>query len=424
MQMCLPPRGVVKRAAELKVSFLSTVQLPPKPVVTLVFASRLGATILVALPLFVSACKDKGGPPAPPPPTVGVLAVAPQPVPAVFEFTAEAQPSHRVEVRSLVQGTILERYFVEGSDVRKGDKLFLIDPAIYAADSRTSQAAEETARASYEQAKRDLARGEQLYKGGAISQRDYDVLLTRYQTSQADLAGSTASLEKADVDLHRTVIKAEISGRIGTANLLTGAQVPGPISLLATIDQLDPIYVDLAISDNERLKYEDDLRTGKVTKPPQGRYRVQLVLSDGSIFPHEGRINFTDLRIDSQTGSLRLRTTFRNPERRILPGQFVRARLLGATRNNAILVPQTAVQQALGRQFVYVVVGDTARSRDVQAGSWVGSDWIIEKGLNPGDKVIVDNIQRVRTGSPVVAKPFMKDSAGTVETADTKAPAR
>jgi membrane fusion protein (multidrug efflux system) len=121
-------------------------------------------------------------------------------------------------VRSLVQGTILERYFVEGSDVRKGDKLFLIDPAIYAADSRTSSAAEETARATFEQAKRDLARGEQLFKGGAISQRDYDVLLTRYQTAQADLAGSAASLEKANVDLRRTVIRAEISGRIGTAN--------------------------------------------------------------------------------------------------------------------------------------------------------------------------------------------------------------
>jgi membrane fusion protein (multidrug efflux system) len=151
---------------------------------------------------------------------------------------------------------------------------------------------------------------------------------------------------------------------------------------------------------------------------------VQLVLSDGSIFPEEGHINFTDLRIDTETGSMRLRTVFRNQQRRLLPGQFVRARLVGATRNNAILVPQTAVQQALGRQFVYVVVGDTARSRDVQAGSWVGSNWVIEEGLNPGDRVIVDNIQRVRAGSPVVAKPFMKDSAGTVETtAAPKAPA-
>lgn len=261
-------------------------------VVTVARSSRLGTSILVALPLLLPACKAGGGPPAPPPPTVGTLTVQPQHVPAVFEFTAEAQPSHRIEVRSLVQGTILERYFVEGSDVRKGDKLFLIDPAIYAADSRTSAAAEETARASFDQAKRDLARGEQLYKGGAISQRDYDVLLTRYQTSQADLAGSAASFEKANVDLNRTVIRAEINGRIGTANLLTGAQVPGPSSLLATIDQLDPIYVDLAISDNERLKYEDDVRTGRVTKPANGRYKVQLLLSDGQHLPPGGAYQF------------------------------------------------------------------------------------------------------------------------------------
>ena len=390
---------------------------------TLPFRPACGASILVAIPLLLSACGKKSGPPAPPPPAVGVLTVAAQQVPAVYEFTAEAQPSHRVEVRSLVQGTILERYFIEGSDVTKGQRLFLIDPAIYQADSRTSAAAEEMARANYEQAKRDLARGEQLFKGGAISQRDYDVLLTRAQTTQADLAGTTASLEKANVDLRRTVIKAEIAGRIGTANLLTGAQVPGPSALLATIDQINPIYVDLAISDNERLKYEDDVRNGRVTPPAQGSYQVQLVLSDGSLFEQEGRINFADLRIDTQTGSLRLRTVFPNPRRRILPGQFVRARLLGATRNNAILVPQTAVQQALGRQFVYVVVGDTAKSRDVQTGSFAGNDWIITSGLNAGDRVIVDNIQRVRAGSPVVAKPWMKDSAGTVvQTASPQAP--
>jgi membrane fusion protein (multidrug efflux system) len=376
--------------------------------------ARFAASLLV-----IAACKGDGGPPAAPPPTVGTLTVAPQKVPAVFEFTAEAQPSHQVEVRSLVQGTILERYFVEGSDVTKGQRLFLIDPAIYEADSRTSAASEEMAKATYEQAKRDLARGEALYKGGAISQREYDVLLTRAQTAQADVAGSAASLEKANVDLRRTTIKAEISGRIGQANLLTGAQVPGPSVLLATIDQINPIYVDLAISDNDRLKYEDDVRNKRITTPVRGSYRVQLVLSDGTEFEHEGRINFTDLRIDSETGSLRLRTVFPNPRRRILPGQFVRARLLGATRNNAIVVPQTAVQQALGRQFVYVVVGDTARSRDVKAGSWIGSDWIIEGGLNPGDRVIVDNIQRVRAGSPVVAKEWMKDSAGTVEKAAT-----
>jgi membrane fusion protein (multidrug efflux system) len=316
-----------------------------------------------------------------------------------------------VEVRSLVEGTILARYYTEGTDVRKGQKLYLIDPAPYQATSSSSSAVQVSSRAAYEQSKRDLARGEALFKGGAISQRDLDVLRTTYERAEANLAGSSASLDKANVDLGRTTIAAEIDGRIGAAEQLVGAQVPGPSVLLTTIDQLDPIYVDLAVSDNDRIRYDEEVRTGRVTPPKNGSYKVELVLSDSSTFDQQGRINFADLRVDQATGSLRLRTEFRNPQRRILPGQFVRARLLGATRNNAVLVPQTAVQQALGRQFVYVVVGDTAKSRDVVTGSWVGSDWIIEKGLQAGDQVIVDNLQRVRAGSPVVAKAWQPDSA-------------
>ncbi|HEX5817408.1 MAG TPA: efflux RND transporter periplasmic adaptor subunit [Gemmatimonadales bacterium] len=360
---------------------------------------------------FVAGCGGEKAPPPPPPPTVNVLAIAPRTVPAVFEFTAQAEASHRVEVRSLVQGTILARYFTEGSEVRKGQKLYLIDPAPYQAASSSSSAVQVSARATYEQSKRDLARGEALFKGGAISQRDFDVLRTNFERAEADLAGSAASLDKANVDLNRTTIAAEIDGRIGAAEQLVGAQVPGPSVLLTTIDQLDPIFVDLAISDNDRVRHEENVRTGRITPPANGSYRVQLVLSDSSTYDYEGRINFADMRIDQETGSLRLRTEFRNPKRRILPGQFVRARLLGATRNDAVLVPQTAVQQALGRQFVYVVVGDTAKSRDVVTGSWVGQDWIIEKGLQAGDKVIVDNLQRVRPGSPVLAKAWQPDSA-------------
>jgi membrane fusion protein, multidrug efflux system len=365
---------------------------------------------LLAHVLALSACGGEKSAPPPPPPTVGVLAVQPRTVPAVFEFTAQAEPSHRVEVRSLVEGTILARYYTEGTDVRKGQKLYLVDPAPYQATSSSSSAAQVSARAAYEQSKRDLARGEALFKGGAISQRDLDVLRTNYERAEASLAGSAASLDKANVDLDRTTIVAEIDGRIGAAEQLVGAQVPGPSVLLTTIDRLDPIFVDLAVSDNDRIKYDDEVRTGRVTPPKNGSYRVELVLSDSSTYDQQGRINFADLRVDQATGSLRLRTEFRNPQRRILPGQFVRARLLGATRNDAVLVPQTAVQQALGRQFVYVVVGDTAKSRDVVTGSWVGSDWIIEKGLQAGDQVIVDNIQRVRAGSPVVAKAWQPDS--------------
>jgi membrane fusion protein (multidrug efflux system) len=380
-----------------------------------VFASaRLHRPIragLLVSSLLIAACGKDETPPPPPPPTVSVITVEPRAVPAVFEFTAQAEASHSIEVRSLVEGTILARYFTEGTDVKRGQQLYLIDPAPYKAVSSTSTASQVSARAGFEQSKRDLARGEALFKGGAISQRDLDMLRTNYERAEANLAGSAASLDKANVDLQRTTILAEIDGRIGAAEQLVGAQVPGPSVLLTTIDQLDPIFVDLAMSDNDRVRYEDDVRSGRITPPARENYRVQLVLSDSSTYEYEGRINFADMRIDQETGSLRLRTEFKNPRRRLLPGQFVRARILGATRNDAVLVPQTAVQQALGRQFVYVVVGDTAKSRDVVTGSWVGQDWVVEKGLQAGDKVIVDNLQRVRPGSPVLAKAWQPDSA-------------
>jgi membrane fusion protein (multidrug efflux system) len=380
-----------------------------------VFASaRLHRPIragLLVSSLLIAACGNDETPPPPPPPTVSVITVEPRAVPAVFEFTAQAEASHSIEVRSLVEGTILARYFTEGTDVKRGQQLYLIDPAPYKAVSSTSTASQVSARAGFEQSKRDLARGEALFKGGAISQRDLDMLRTNYERAEANLAGSAASLDKANVDLQRTTILAEIDGRIGAAEQLVGAQVPGPSVLLTTIDQLDPIFVDLAMSDNDRVRYEDDVRSGRITPPARENYRVQLVLSDSSTYEYEGRINFADMRIDQETGSLRLRTEFKNPRRRLLPGQFVRARILGATRNDAVLVPQTAVQQALGRQFVYVVVGDTAKSRDVVTGSWVGQDWVVEKGLQAGDKVIVDNLQRVRPGSPVLAKAWQPDSA-------------
>jgi membrane fusion protein (multidrug efflux system) len=374
---------------------------------------RVSQSVLLARPLraglavssvVLAACGGAKAPPPPPPPTVGVVTVTAQSVPAIFEFTGQAQASKSVEVRSLVSGTIVERYFREGTDVKKGQPLYLIDPAPYEAVYRSTDAALGSSRAVLEQSERDYQRSEALYKGGAISQRDYDVAKTNVEKARAALNEGRASLDRANVDLRRTKIVAEMAGRIGKAELQVGAQVSGAMQLLATIDDLDPIFVDMAVSDNDRLRYDDDVRAGRIGLPKNGQYRVQLVLSDSSTFPVEGRINFGDLRVDEQTGSLRLRAEFPNPGRRLLPGQYVRARLLGATRNDAVLVPQAAVQQALGRQFVYVVVGDTAKTRDIVTGAWSGSDWIVEQGLQPGDQVIVDNIQRVRPGVPVVAK--------------------
>jgi membrane fusion protein, multidrug efflux system len=373
----------------------------------------LRGTVAVILPFLFVACSGKSdAPPAAPPTEVGVVTLEAKSVPAVFEFVGQAKPSKSVEVRSLVTGTIVERYFREGTDVKVGQPLYLIDPEPYQATYQSTDASVESAVAVYEQAKRDYARSEALFKGGAISQRDFDVALTNVEKAKGSLAERKASMVRANVDLKRTRLVAEAAGRIGETNLEVGAQVAGASELLTTIDKLDPIFVDLSVSDNDRLRYEENVRAKAVTPPAGGQYKVQLVLSDSSLFPTDGRINFGDQRLDPGTGSLRLRAEFRNPELRLLPGQFVRARLTGATRHNAVLVPQVAVQQALGRQFVYVVAaGDTAKTRDVTTGTWAGSDWIIEKGLEPGDRVIVDNLQRVRPGLPVRPKPWQPATA-------------
>jgi membrane fusion protein (multidrug efflux system) len=378
--------------------------------------------VAVFLPFLFMACKGRSDtPPAAPPPEVGVVTLEAKSVPAVFEFVGQAKPSKSVEVRSLVTGTIVARYFREGTDVKVGQPLYLIDPEPYQATYQSTDASVESAVAVYEQAKRDYARSEALFKGGAISQRDFDVALTNVEKAKGALAERRASMVRANVDLKRTKLVAEAAGRIGETNLEVGAQISGAAELLTTIDQLDPIFVDLSVSDNDRLRYEEQVRARSVTPPAGGQYKVQLVLSDSSLFPTNGRINFGDQRLDPGTGSLRMRAEFRNPELRLLPGQFVRARLTGATRHNAVLVPQVAVQQALGRQFVYVVAaGDTAKTRDVITGTWAGSDWIIEKGLEPGDRVIIDNLQRVRPGLPVkprAPQPSADPAAATVGTA-------
>lgn len=369
------------------------------------------------LALVALACNRKpAAPPQMPPAEVAVVSVTPQDIPWVYSFVGQAQASQTVEVRSLVSGTILARYYTEGTDVKKGAPLYLIDPAPFEAAYRAAQAQLQQAVATLEQTQRDLGRTQALLEGGAVSQRQLDDAKTAQAQASAARASAAAAVDKAKVDLDRTRIVAEIPGRVGRTELQVGAQVPGPSVLLTTIDQLDPIYVNIPVSDNERLAFEDDIAKGRILPPPNRQWKVQLVLADSSIFPGYGTINFQELRVDQETGTTQLRAQLRNPERRLLPNQFVRAKILGATRPNALLVPQRAVQQGLQGPFVFVVTaGDTAVARDIVATAWDGGNWLIEQGLNPGDRVVVDGVQKVAAGRPVRPVPVQ---AG----ADTLAP--
>ena len=338
----------------------------------------------------------QAGPAAPPPAQVGVVAVAAASVPESYEFVGQVEPFRRVEVRSRVEGIVVDRPFTEGSVVTKGEVLYKLDQVKY-------EAAYRSALARYDNAKRTVARLEPLLPKHAVAQQDVD-------NAHSDLETAQAALDAAKKDLDDTVIRAEMDGQVGRARLELGARVTGPADLLTTIDELDPVYVTFHPSSQQLLAWAQDSQARTLIQPGSS-LAVRVVLPDGALLPRVGRINFMAPSLDSTSGTEEVRAKFDNGDRRLRPGQFVRVRLEGFKRSNAIAVPQRAVQQGLGRQFVYVVAaGDTVVARDVKPGPWSGSLWVIDEGLAPGDRVIVDGVQKVAPGR--VVKPMLvADSA-------------
>ena len=335
----------------------------------------------------LASCHSKAPPKAPPPPEVAVVTVKPESVPETYEFSAEVVPYRRVEVRSRIDGIIESRPFTEGSTVRRGQVLYRLDRV-------RPEAAYRSALARRNNAKRTLDRLEPLLADRAIAQQDVD-------NARAELESAEGALEDAKKDLDDSTIRAEIDGRVGRALFDRGGRVTGTDDLLTTIDVLDPAYVVFRPSAQQLLAWQENPR-GRALILAGSRLRVQVTLPDGSLLPRSGRLDFVAPSLDATTGTQEFRAEFRNPDRVLLPGQFVRVRLSGFIRDSAFAVPQRAVQQALGRQFVYVVGrGDTVASRDVQPGPWSGSRWIIEKGLATGDRVVVDGAQKAAPGSRV-----------------------
>ncbi|HEX3235100.1 MAG TPA: efflux RND transporter periplasmic adaptor subunit [Gemmatimonadales bacterium] len=359
-----------------------------------------GAVVLLA------GCQSKAPPKAPPPPEVAVVTVKPEEVPETYEFSAEVVPYRRVEVRSRIEGIIEARVFTEGATVRRGQVLYRLERV-------RPEAAYRSALARRNNAKRTLDRLEPLLADRAIAQQDVD-------NARAEFESAEGALEDAKKDLDDSVIRAEIDGRVGRALFDRGGRVTGTDDLLTTIDVLDPAYVVFRPSAQQLLAWQENPR-GRALVQPGSRLRVEVTLPDGTLLPRSGRLNFVAPSLDATTGTQEFRAEFRNPDRVLLPGQFVRVRLSGFVRDSAIAVPQRAVQQALGRQFVYVVgQGDTVVSRDVQPGPWSGSRWIIEKGLASGDRVVVDGAQKAAPGGRVRPVPAV-DSAATSEAASAGA---
>jgi membrane fusion protein (multidrug efflux system) len=358
----------------------------------------------------LAACGPSGGPGHGgfPPAQVSVMTVEPKTLPATFEYTGQALGSREVEVRARVTGILQSRNFVEGGPVTKGQSLFTIDPAPFVAAAVRADAEVAAAEARHAQAKKNAARLKPLYAEKAVSQKEYDDATSAEAIAEADLKAARARMTEAQLNLLYTKVEAPVSGIAGRAQRSEGTLVSGPEVLLTSVTQIDPIWIGFGVADNDQLRINSEKEAGRLELPKGGTFEVSVKLADGTVVAQTGKLNFSDVRVSGATGTSDTRAEIPNPKGILRPGQFVRVTLKGATRPNAITVPQRAVLEGPQGKFVYVL-GEkgTADPRPVQVGDWAGEDWIINAGLKPGDKVIVDGVARIfAPGSPVqVAEP-------------------
>ena len=350
-----------------------------------------------------------------PPAEVSVVTVQPQSLPADFEYVGQIAGSREVEVRARVNGILLSRNFREGGPVEKGQSLFTVDPAPFEVALARAEAEVAGAEARLAQAKRNAARLKPLYAEQAVSQKDYDDAVSAEAIGESELKAARARLAEARLNLGYTRVESPSAGIAGRAQRSEGTLVSGPDVLLTTVTQIDPIWVNFGISDNESQKLSREAEAGRLVLPADGKFDVSLKRADGSVYARLGRLNFSDVRVSGATGTSETRAELPNPGGVLRPGQFVRVRLSGATRPNAIVVPQRAVLEGPQGKFVYVVNAESkAEPRPVEVGEWSGDAWIIVSGLKGGERVIVDGVMRIGPGAPVkVADPgAAKGAAG------------
>ncbi len=365
-------------------------------------------TFCVAIGAALLASCGEAPPPPPSPPEVTTITIGTQPISNVVELPGRVQAFRTAEVRARVDGIIQRRLYEEGTDVGAGRALFQIDPRQMRASANAAAAQLSRAQASAANAGQVTRRYSGLVGEQAISRQEYDAAIATQRTAQADVANARAQVDGARLMLGYATVTAPISGRVGRAQVTEGALASAAQgTLLTTIEQIDRVYINFAQSSSDLLALRQSVASGALNLPSLNRVPVQLVLEDGSIFPFSGQIDFLDMSIDPATGTAALRAEFVNRGRLLLPGQFVRARILAGTRPNGIAVPQRAVKlTADGATVLVVGAKDFVEVRQVKLGAMQGNQWAILDGLKPGERVIVDGQQKAMPGQPVrVAKP-------------------
>ena len=372
--------------------------------------SMLGLILgLAGLP----GCKQEAGSaPAQQVPQVEVITVTTTTIPDEPEFIGQAEASRPVEIRSQVTGLLKAVLYPEGRDVKKGDRLYQIDPVPFQAAVAMAKAKIAEGEARVVQAQQNLARVKPLLAEQAVSQKDVDDAVAGDLTANALLQGAKAELTKAQFDMNNTLITAPIGGLSERSRYYEGRLVSAQTDLLTVVHRVDPMYVVVSVPETFILKRRRDIESKKITHPGVYQLRGRLTLMDDTVYPYEGVLDLLEPGLRAETGSRQTRITFPNPKRTLLPGQFVKVRFTGDTNTDAILIPQRAVLQGPQGPFVFVVGQDEKIGiRDVAASDWKGDQWLIDSGLKAGDRVVVNGLMKIGPGAPVSAVPWNPTSA-------------
>ena len=399
-------------------TFTSILELQP--------ALRLALPL--ALALLASGCKPAGGPPHGfPPPLVTVTVVEPKDVPVSYEYVAQTAGFREVEVRARVTGILLKRNYQEGAPVKRGESLFTIDPAPFQVALSRAEADVAMAEARLSQAKRETNRLKPVIAARAASQKEMDDAASAEQVAEAEMKNAQARMAEAKLNLDYTRVEAPISGVSSRAVVSEGALVSGPNVLLTTVTQTDPMYVIFGIPDREFLAMRRDIEAGRLKIPQGGRFKAEVKLSDGTLYGKAGLVNFSDVRVNTQTGSSEARAEIANPAGLLRAGEFSRVVLSGAVRPGAIVIPQRAVMESPKGKYAFIVNAESkAEIRPLEVGDWTGDGWIINGGLKPGDRVVVEGVMKLSLmgpGAPVKIADGKGAPGGKPEAKDKKASA-
>ncbi|WP_321796767.1 efflux RND transporter periplasmic adaptor subunit [Caballeronia sp. J97] len=378
-------------------------------------ALRLVAVAAIAS-LSLVACKKPAPETQKPAVDVTVVTVTAQSTPVDFEFTAQTQSSREVEIRARVDGFLEKRMYTEGSLVSANQVMFIMDKRPFEAALQTAKGSLAQQQARLLVTQQNLARVKPLAAMNALSKKDLDDAVGNEKSAQAAVIAAKGEVQTAELNLSYTTIRSPLKGLSSFARVQEGSYVtPTQGGLLTSVYQLDPMWVNFSISENELLTYREQIKKGQLHFPPDNKFDVTVIQADGSVFPQTGRIDFTNPAFSTETGTFLVRAVFANPQGTLRPGQFVKARVAGAVRPNAILVPQRAVLQGAKSHYVWVLDEQSKpHQRVIEVGEWHGDDWFITSGLKAGERVIVDGAIRVGADSQVrvVAAPAAPAAGG------------